>query len=64
MPWAGYLSARRFESVEAEYFAIRNQATLFDLSPMCKYAISGKDAEAYVNRLVTRDIAKYSSSTS
>src|SRR3546814_4331087 len=34
MPWAGYLSPRRFDSVEAEYFAIRNQATLFDVSPM------------------------------
>src|SRR3546814_11719731 len=31
MPWAGYLSPRRFDSVEAEYFAIRNQATLFDV---------------------------------
>lgn len=58
MPWAGYVSARSFETVEAEYFAIRNQATLFDISPMYKYAIRGKDAERVVNRLVTRDIRK------
>ena len=58
MPWAGYVSARRFETVEAEYFAIRNQATLFDISPMHKYAITGKDALAVVNRLVTRNAAK------
>lgn len=58
MPWAGFVSARRFETVEAEYFAIRNQATVFDISPMHKYAITGKDALAVVNRLVTRNVAK------
>ena len=44
MPWAGILSARRFDSVEAEYFAIRNQTTLFDISPMHKYRVTGPDA--------------------
>lgn len=58
MPWAGYVSARRFETVEAEYFAIRNQATLFDVSPMHKYRIMGPDAQKVVNRLVTRDVSK------
>src|SRR3546814_13835591 len=58
MPWAGCLSARRFDSVEAEYFAIRNQATLFDISPMHKYRVRGPDAERVMNRLVTRDVSK------
>ena len=58
MNWAGYLSARCFDSVEAEYFAIRNQATLFDVSPMHKYRVTGKDAERVMNRLVTRDLRK------
>ena len=58
MPWAGHLSARRFDSVEAEYFAIRNQATLFDISPMHKYRITGPDAERVMNRLMTRDVRK------
>ncbi|MGD1877770.1 MAG: aminomethyltransferase family protein [Kiloniellaceae bacterium] len=58
MPWAGYLSARRFDSVEAEYFAIRNQATLFDISPMHKYRVTGPDAERVMNRLMTRDVRK------
>ncbi len=58
MPWAGYLSARRFDSVEAEYFAIRNQATLFDISPMHKYRVSGADAERVMNRMMTRDVRK------
>ncbi|WP_425406649.1 aminomethyltransferase family protein [Hwanghaeella sp.] len=58
VPWAGFVSARRFETVEVEYFAIRNQATLFDISPMHKYAITGKDALKVVNRLLTRNAAK------
>lgn len=58
MDWAGCLSARRFDSVEAEYFAIRNQATLFDISPMHKYRITGPDAGRVMNRLVTRDVRK------
>ncbi len=56
--WSGYTTVDVFDDVELEYFAIRNQATLFDISPLCKYAVSGKDAEAYMNRLVTRDIRK------
>ena len=56
--WAGYISPLVLDTVEFEYFAIRNQATLFDISPMHKYRISGPDALAMLNRLVTRDVAK------
>ncbi len=56
--WAGYQSVRCYTHVEFEYFAARNQATLFDLSPMIKYRITGTDALPYLNRLVTRDVAK------
>ena len=58
VPWAGYTTIDTFGPVEQEYFAIRNAATLFDLTPMVKYRIEGKDAERYLNRLVTRNIAK------
>ena len=44
--------------VEAEYFAIRNQATLFDLSAMRKFRVRGPDALRVMNRLVTRDLAR------
>ncbi|TDI63602.1 MAG: aminomethyl transferase family protein [Alphaproteobacteria bacterium] len=56
--WKGYLSAGYFENVEIEYFAIRNACSVMDLSPMCKYRISGQDAEAFLNRMVTRDMSK------
>jgi aminomethyltransferase len=41
-----------------EYFAIRNATAVFDLTPMTKYRITGPDAPAYINRLVTRDMDK------
>ena len=56
--WSGYNTLTVFSSVEHEYFAIRNTASLFDLTPMIKYQIVGPDAEAYLNRLVTRDVRK------
>ncbi len=56
--WGGFLSPLIIKCVEREYFAIRNAATVFDLSPMCKYRISGPDAERVLNRLVTRNVSK------
>jgi aminomethyltransferase len=58
IPWAGYSTVDVFTTMEQEYFAIRNATTLYDLTPMVKYRIVGPDAVAYLNRLVTRNIAK------
>jgi len=56
--WADYLSPHAYTCSAMEYFACRNACTVFDLTPMSKYRISGKDALAYLNRLVTRDVGK------
>jgi aminomethyltransferase len=56
--WAGYNTLTYFSSIEHEYFAIRNTASIFDMCPMIKYSITGPDAEAFLNRLVTRDVRK------
>ncbi len=58
VPWSGYSTPDVFSSVEQEYFAIRNSASVFDLTPMVKYRIVGPDAERYLNRLITRDVSK------
>ena len=58
IPWAGYTTVDVFTTVEQEYFAIRNATTLYDLTPMIKYRVAGREARAYLNRLVTRDIGK------
>ncbi|MFC4668293.1 aminomethyltransferase family protein [Seohaeicola nanhaiensis] len=56
--WAGYISPAVLDTVEFEYFAIRNQATLYDITPMHKYRVRGSGAAAMLNRLVTRDVRK------
>jgi aminomethyltransferase len=58
IPWSGYSTVDVFTTVEQEYFAIRNATTLYDITPMVKYRIAGADALGYLNRLVTRDLAK------
>jgi aminomethyltransferase len=58
IPWSGYSTPDIFSSVEQEYFAIRNSVSVFDLTPMVKYRITGPDAERFLNRLITRDVSK------
>ena len=57
-PWAGYTTALAFTDESMEYTAIRNQAGIYDLTPMVKYQITGPDAEGYLNRLTLRDVNK------
>lgn len=57
--WAGYVVASAYElSHEREYHSIRSSAALFDVSPLFKYLIQGKDAARLLDRVVTRDVAK------
>ncbi len=56
--WQGYRSPSFFDSEQSEYFAIRHGASVYDISPLLKYAIGGRDAARFVDFLVTRDIAK------
>ena len=58
IPWTGYTTVDVFSTVEQEYFAIRNSCSVYDLTPMVKYRIAGRDALRFLNRLVTRDIGK------
>ena len=55
--WSGHLAADRYQmSDKFEYFAVRNAAGLFDSSPLFKYRITGKDAEAFLSGILARDI--------
>jgi aminomethyltransferase len=56
--WNGYKFADYYYDAEYEYFCIRNQCGTYDICPMQKYEIAGKDAEAMLNRMVTRDVRK------
>ena len=47
--WSGYLSARQYHpSEKLEYFAVRTAAGVYDTSPLYKYRIHGRDAEAFL----------------
>lgn len=56
--WYDYLSVPAYWCADMEYFAGRNACGVFDITPMVKHLISGPDALAYLNRLVTRDVRK------
>ncbi len=56
--WAGYAAPEIIDDAELEYFAIRSTSSLFDISPMVKYRISGPDAEQFLNHLTLRDVSK------
>ena len=57
--WAGYIVASSYElSHEREYHCIRAAAALFDVSPLYKYLVGGRDAARLLDRVVTRDVTR------
>jgi len=56
--WRDHTVADAYFDVSLEYTALRNSCAVFDLSPMTKHRVTGPDALAFLNRLVTRDVAK------
>ena len=57
--WAGYVVASSYElSHEREYHAIRVAAALFDVSPLYKYLVRGRDAARLLDRVVTRNVLR------
>jgi aminomethyltransferase len=57
--WNGYKFADYYYDAEYEYFCVRNACATYDICPMQKYEIRGRDAEAMLNRMVTRDVTKF-----
>src|SRR5262245_8130880 len=56
--WAGYYAPSCYEPLhEHEYNAIRNATAMLDVSPLFKYIVSGRDAAALVDRIITRRAA-------
>ena len=55
--WNTYKVPRVVDKLSTEYFAVRSGCAVLDMSPMEKYRISGPDARAYLDRLVTRNIS-------
>jgi aminomethyltransferase len=56
--WSGYHAAAVFaDFVDIEYNAVREAAAVIDVTPLYKYDVSGADAAAVLDRVVTRDIS-------
>jgi aminomethyltransferase len=59
--WAGHVVASSYElSHEREYHVIRAAAALFDVSPLYKYVVRGRDAARLLDLIVTRNVLKAS----
>lgn len=56
--YAGWFLPVQYEGLVVEHEAVRNKAGLFDVSHMGTINISGKDAKAFLDYLLTNDISK------
>ncbi len=57
--WSGYFSADSYGLDHMrEYNAVRTTAAVFDVSPLFKYHVRGRDAGRLLDRIITRDVSK------
>ncbi len=56
--FAGWEMPVQYGGIKAEHEAVRTHAGLFDVSHMGEAVFRGPDAEAAVQRLVTRDVSR------
>jgi glycine cleavage system T protein (aminomethyltransferase) len=56
--YAGWLLPIQYEGLVPEHNAVRNEAGIFDVSHMGAVNITGKDAEKFIDYLMTNDISK------
>lgn len=58
--FGGWEMPVQYSSVLSEHYAVRNAAGLFDISHMGRFMITGHDAEAFLQRVATCDVAAIS----
>lgn len=56
--WASLLLIPVFTSIEDELRALREAATITDMSPLFKFEVRGSDAARFIAHLVTKDTAR------
>lgn len=57
--WGGYQIASCYEMApDREYYAVRSSCAMFDVSPLAKYRLRGPEARAFLQKLLTRQVAK------
>ena len=60
VPFAGWLMPVQYSGITDEHQAVRHHAGVFDISHMGEFFVSGPGAAAWLNRLLTNDVAKLS----
>ncbi|MFY9176095.1 MAG: glycine cleavage system aminomethyltransferase GcvT [Caldicoprobacterales bacterium] len=58
--FGGWALPVQYSSILKEHHAVRNAAGLFDVSHMGEILIEGKDAQEYLQHMITNDISKMS----
>ena len=56
--FGGWALPVQYSGIIEEHEAVRNNAGLFDVSHMGEVMVEGKDAESYINYLVSNDVTK------
>ena len=57
VPFAGYSMPVQYSGIIEEHHAVRSQAGLFDVSHMGEVLVSGPNALAFIQNLVTNDVS-------
>ncbi|MFO1482912.1 MAG: glycine cleavage system aminomethyltransferase GcvT [Verrucomicrobiaceae bacterium] len=58
VPFAGWDMPVQYSGIVEEHKAVRQSVGVFDISHMGQFIVSGKGAEAFLNRVLTNNIAK------
>jgi len=56
--FAGYLMPIQYRGIVEEHRKVRNDAGIFDLSHMGEFILTGKDAEAFLQKVTVNDVSK------
>lgn len=56
-PFGGFDMPIQYEGITEEHEAVRNRCGVFDVSHMGEVSVTGPDAERYISRLFTNDVA-------
>ena len=58
MPFAGWEMPVQYEGIRQEHVAVRTGAGLFDVSHMGEIRTTGRDAESFLQRILSNDVTK------
>lgn len=58
VPFAGFIMPIQYSGIIDEHLTVRKQVGVFDVSHMGEFELRGKDAEPFLNRLTTNNVAK------